>query len=234
MLIFPYVPGCATCDCAYADACVVRTNSYNYISGFYFLASVGGSWIGSLLLSQHVYLLNGLSIACFALTAGVSASVPSHCGRDGQVDESPALMNPDQEDDNYDNARPLLGENAVVSDDFTPKVVTFRSFVSDFLGRIYADCYTQPPVLCPSHPLQFMAQFLPINLYPLFNLFPNIYNPTDLPPQWPCKQSRSAPTTVRLATPIVASRKCERSHGIEKSGLCTISLHATHSPQNVS
>ena len=65
-----------------------RTNIYNHISGFYFLASVLGSAIGSLLLSNHVYILNGMSIVCFLVTAYVATLVPAHHGRNDSLDEA--------------------------------------------------------------------------------------------------------------------------------------------------
>ena len=61
---------------------VARTNTYNYISGSYFIASLVGSTIGSLLLSNHVYLLNALSIFCYLATAYIATSIPAHYGRD--------------------------------------------------------------------------------------------------------------------------------------------------------
>ena len=85
------------------------------MSGFFYLASVGGSWIDSLLLSNHVYLLNGLSIACYALTACVSVTVPSYCGLNEQNDESSPLIQADYEGDQYDNFRPSLDGSAVLS-----------------------------------------------------------------------------------------------------------------------
>ena len=95
------------------------------MSGFYYLASVGGSWAGSLLLSQHVYLLNGLSIACYTLATCISTTIPSHCGCDEQDDESSPLIIPDHEYDNYDNSPPSSTESAVLSKDFNPKVTLF-------------------------------------------------------------------------------------------------------------
>ncbi len=124
---FPPIPAYAACDLAYPDPCVARTNSYNYISGCYFLASVGGSSIGSLLLSQHVYLLNGLSIACYALTACVSATVSGQCGRDEQDDESSVPVLSDDEDDTYESFRPSSAENAGLSRNVKPKVTRSRS-----------------------------------------------------------------------------------------------------------
>ncbi len=119
---FTSIPAYAACFCAYANPCVARTNSYNYISGSYFLASVAGSSIGSLLLSQHVYLLNGLSIACYALTACVAATISSHCGRDEQDDESSAPILSDDDDDIYESFGPSSAENAGLSHNFKPKV----------------------------------------------------------------------------------------------------------------
>ena len=74
---------------------VSRTKAYNYISGCYLLASVGGSAIGSMLLSNHVDLLNALSILCYALTACFAAAIPSQCGRLIQTaeDSQPTLLN---------------------------------------------------------------------------------------------------------------------------------------------
>ena len=109
------------CNCAYADVCLVRTNSFNYMSAFYFLAEVGGSWIGSLLLSQHIYLLNGLSIACFALTTYVSGAIPSHCGYEEQH-EYPEPIISNLEDEYHDTRQPLLAESIILSHEFNPKV----------------------------------------------------------------------------------------------------------------
>lgn len=97
------------------------------MSGFSLLAGVCGSWIGSQLLSQHVYLLNGLSIACYVLTICVSTTIPSHCGRVEQDDESSALVMPDQEDPDYDNSSPSSAESAVHSNGFSPKVALIRA-----------------------------------------------------------------------------------------------------------
>ena len=60
----------------------LRTKTYNYLYGAFLLASVGGAALASLLLSNHVYLLNTLSVLCYALTAWIALSIPSHCGRD--------------------------------------------------------------------------------------------------------------------------------------------------------
>ena len=65
-----------------------RTNVFNYISGFYFLASVFGSAVGSILLSNHVYVLNGLSISCYMITISVATLVSPACGRSNATGES--------------------------------------------------------------------------------------------------------------------------------------------------
>lgn len=65
-----------------------RTNVFNYISAFYFLASVFGSTVGSILLSNHVYVLNGLSISCYMITISVAALVSPACGRSNATGES--------------------------------------------------------------------------------------------------------------------------------------------------
>lgn len=175
--IFPHTRLC-DCNCASADACLARTNWYNYISGFYLLASVGGLWVGSLLLSQHVYLQNCISIACYILTTCVSVAIPSHCGRDEQHDESSGLIIPDQEDDDFDSPPPSSAANAVLSLNFNPEVTPLQS-------SIYVpptDCATQASPLSPSHRPQILAHILPICVHPLFNLLPNIYYSPDLPP----------------------------------------------------
>lgn len=64
---------------------IFSTTTYNYITGTYFLASVGGATFASLLLSHHVYLLNGLSVMGFILTAMIAMLIPSHCGRDSKL-----------------------------------------------------------------------------------------------------------------------------------------------------
>lgn len=76
-----------------------RTTTYNYITAVYFLASVGGATFASLLLSHHVYLLNGLSVMCFFLTAMVVLLIPSHCGRDSKIAENAVpILSPIEDD----------------------------------------------------------------------------------------------------------------------------------------
>lgn len=74
-------------NCACELIAINRTNAFNYISAFYFLASVFGSAIGSLLLSNHVYLLNGLSIGCYLFTAYIAISVSAHYGREDSTED---------------------------------------------------------------------------------------------------------------------------------------------------
>ena len=76
-----------------------RTNAFNYVSGFYFCAAVFGSATGSLLLSNHVYILNGLSISCFLATMPFTALIPSHYGYDKiETKGVQALPQPGEED----------------------------------------------------------------------------------------------------------------------------------------
>ena len=75
------------------------TNVYNYISGAYCIASVIGSMVGSQLLQDHVYLLNGLGVLCFLLAAGLSCLVPASYGRNRPSDlpvESTSLLSDDK------------------------------------------------------------------------------------------------------------------------------------------
>lgn len=75
------------------------TKTYNYLSGTYLLAGVGGAAFGSLLLTNHVYLLNGLSIVCFALTAWIALFIPPHCGRDlKSIEDLTPILSPLEED----------------------------------------------------------------------------------------------------------------------------------------
>ncbi|KAI4171532.1 MAG: hypothetical protein LQ348_006916 [Seirophora lacunosa] len=75
------------------------TNAYNYISGFYFLASVCGSAIGSVLLNDHVYILNSLSIACYLFTACLASTIPANYGRESRLeDDSQPLIHSSHED----------------------------------------------------------------------------------------------------------------------------------------
>lgn len=60
---------------------LLRTKIYNYLSAAYLFAGVGGAAIGSALLSNHVYLLNALSIAFFVLTIFIAMLIPLRCGR---------------------------------------------------------------------------------------------------------------------------------------------------------
>ena len=73
---------------------IVRTEFYNYISAFWVLSSVGGSAIGSVLLSRHVWLLNALSVLCFILAACLATAIPSGLGRGGESaeDTRPIIM----------------------------------------------------------------------------------------------------------------------------------------------
>ena len=117
------MPNCTFFFRSHAEACLIRTNYYNYISGFYFLASVGGSSIGSLLLGHHVYLLNGLSIVCYILAACVAAATPSHCGRNEKSDESSPMIIPDLDEDVNESLRPSLDERPAPSIVFNIKVI---------------------------------------------------------------------------------------------------------------
>ncbi|CAO1603767.1 hypothetical protein XANCAGTX0491_007345 [Xanthoria calcicola] len=65
---------------------LTRTN--NRISALWVLANVGGSALGSLLLSRHVLLLNGLGIACSLVALRVNAFLPHQLGQSSGVAES--------------------------------------------------------------------------------------------------------------------------------------------------
>ena len=73
------------------------------MSGLFLLASVCGSFIGSMLLSNHVYLLNALSLLTFVITAAIAAFVPGHLGRGSQdiarLEDSSTGLLVDQETD---------------------------------------------------------------------------------------------------------------------------------------
>ncbi|MCJ1350963.1 MAG: hypothetical protein MMC33_000945 [Icmadophila ericetorum] len=56
------------------------TKTYNYISGTYLIAGMGGAAFGSVLLSHHVYLLNGLSIFGYVITAWIAMLIPRQVG----------------------------------------------------------------------------------------------------------------------------------------------------------
>ena len=130
----------------HAEACLARTNWYNYISGFYFLASVGGSSIGSLLLSHYVFLLNGLSIACYILAACVVANISSHCGLDEKNDEGDALIGSDPDDVARESARSSLTERLTISNASDTKATTQIP-----LPHNYASCTNNFSVLYPTH-----------------------------------------------------------------------------------
>lgn len=74
-----------------------RTNAYNYISACFLLAAVLGSTIGSLLLSNYLYYLNGLSIMCYVMTACIAIIIPSHLGRESELsgNSRTTLLTPD-------------------------------------------------------------------------------------------------------------------------------------------
>ncbi|MCJ1230370.1 hypothetical protein MMC12_007043 [Toensbergia leucococca] len=65
----------------------LRTKIYNYTSGMYLLADVAGAAINSLLLSDHVYLLNAISVSCFAVTAWIAMLIPEECARESITTE---------------------------------------------------------------------------------------------------------------------------------------------------
>ncbi|KAI4198057.1 MAG: hypothetical protein LQ350_005498, partial [Teloschistes chrysophthalmus] len=73
--------------------------SYNYVTAFYTLGSVVGSYIGSLLLSHHVYVQNFISVVCYILTVGVAAFIPSYLGFEQPAAESAALIDEDDDDE---------------------------------------------------------------------------------------------------------------------------------------
>ena len=79
---------------------IVRTEFYNYTSAFWVLSSVGGSAIGSVLLSHHVWLLNALSILSFILAACLATAIPRDLGKDGGTaeDTRPIIMASDVPD----------------------------------------------------------------------------------------------------------------------------------------
>ncbi len=93
---------------------IFRTKIYNYISGFYLLASFLGSLIASLLLSHHVYFLNCLSAVCFILTAMMAMLVPSHCGRDSQLAADAVPILSSVEDDESPKETRTLDKNQVI------------------------------------------------------------------------------------------------------------------------
>lgn len=67
----------------------VRTNTNNRISALYILASVGGSALGSVLLSHHVFLLNWLGVICSLIALGFNAFLPPQLGKAINSPKSP-------------------------------------------------------------------------------------------------------------------------------------------------
>ncbi|KAL9034173.1 MAG: hypothetical protein Q9180_005555, partial [Flavoplaca navasiana] len=57
------------------------TSTNNRISALYILGNVGGSALGSMLLSRHVFLLNGLGVVCSLIALGFNAFIPPQLGR---------------------------------------------------------------------------------------------------------------------------------------------------------
>ncbi|KAL6721973.1 hypothetical protein ACLMJK_001078 [Lecanora helva] len=85
------------------DSWSSRAQYYNYISGFWYIAGVCGSTLGSLLLNDHVYLLNGISIGSYALVACVALFIPSHCGLVPKETQNSTPLMPIFEDGVEDN-----------------------------------------------------------------------------------------------------------------------------------
>ena len=68
------------------------------MSGAYLLAGMGGAALGSLLLSHHVYLLNGLSILGYAITAWIALLIPRQAGMEYEKVASDVLPIPVSDD----------------------------------------------------------------------------------------------------------------------------------------
>ena len=92
------------------------TKTYNYLSGSYLLAGVGGAAFGSLLLSNHVYLLNALSILCFVATTLIAVFIPYHCGRDLKgIEDLVPILSPIDEDSPLPSSPPQWQESSTES-----------------------------------------------------------------------------------------------------------------------
>ena len=84
------------------------------------MASVCGSTVGSLLLSDHVYLLNGVSIACYVLTICATCLIPGHLGQEEVYSgdsQQPLDLDPD-----VTEWPPHLGQRRSVDDIRSDKV----------------------------------------------------------------------------------------------------------------
>ena len=130
----------------------VRTEFYNYISAFWVLSSVGGSAIGSVLLSHHVWLLNALSVLCFILAACLATAIPSDLGKDSASaeDTRPIIMASDATD---------IQRTSLESDSFrreeTTKVLHCRACSPPKTNYALAFLYWYSPT--------FMACIVPIH-----------------------------------------------------------------------
>lgn len=144
-------------------------------SCFYFLASVFGSAIGSVLLSNHVYILNGLSIACYLSTAYVASSGPEHYGR---ADSAGGALQPfaNSSDEDFSNTVSPARESRL------PHSSAKVAFSLISITRPYhAPLIVQTPALPLAAFSPIVAHFLQLPPHTLFRPESHIHRPPHLP-----------------------------------------------------
>lgn len=123
-----------------ADTCLYRANAYNYISAFYFLASVGGSSVGSLLLDHHVYFLNGLSITCYMLACSVALAIPAYCGLEIKEHDRDIAITPELDDEDEPGS-PLSSSAGLLGRSRSNKPVSIQRSQRNPLEKLILESY---------------------------------------------------------------------------------------------
>ena len=77
-----------------------RTESFNYISAFYVLANVVASVTGSLLLTNHIYMLNSLGLLCSVAAVLISLVISQYLGLVEKVTHSETDASDSEQDSN--------------------------------------------------------------------------------------------------------------------------------------
>ena len=171
-----------------------RTKIYNYISGTYNLAIVGGTALGTLLLSNHVWILNALSIVCYAVTMLVAVCIPSHCGRETKVAEDvvPFLLPLDE---------PELPSSSIKLPD--PSRST-HSQVNTFYNAPESDVSKSPLADPLPYPPRHMVRLVSLPPDPRQSPQPNPHGYISVSRLLSCIQHSSSLASIYLSSPRLA------------------------------
>lgn len=173
-------------------------------------------------MSSHVYILNGLSILCFLMTAFVAIWIPACYGRDESIDEATKpLLSPPQ-DNLLIPTNPTSHASLKVSH---PTSCSLR----DALGTLTV----LPAALTRSNPVTIMALLLHFASDPFLHPEPSIYRHLSPSYQWHCNRYRSHLTTIHVLTPGMALRGRQPCVSTQSSHLGRKPLHPAHGSETV-